>query len=297
MMRAMGPSPHQDAARELALAETVMLIGAIDTGKTTMARRIMEEAVTLGRVVGYVDADIGNTTCGPPACAGMKLVRDQADLDNLTVADGLHFVGGISPDRLVLQQVIATAALVERARQGADIVVIDTTGIVSGVVGESLKYHKMELCRPDRVVALQRGAEMEPVVGMLRRFFGAEVVSLPVESDVLPSSPDERASRRTTRFGEAFVPRVDRWRVKPTVFAPTLPSGLDPDRLNGLLVGIHDESGLCQGLGYLEVDDGTLRVVTTHGEGMQGLRLGSLRIDPATFATRPVNLREVMFGL
>lgn len=296
-MRGMGPSPHQDAARELALADTVMMIGAIDTGKTTMARRVMDEAVRLGRVVGYVDADIGNTTCGPPACAGLKLMRTEADLDNLTTADGLHFVGGISPDRLILQQVIATAALVERARQRADLVVVDTTGIVSGVVGESLKYHKMELCRPDQVVALQRGAELEPVVGMLRRFFGAIVVNLPVEPDVLPSSPDERAARRTSRFRDAFVPPLDRWRVKPTVFAPTLPSGLDPSRLDGLLVGIHDESGLCQGLGYLEVDDGTLRVVTNRGEGMQGLRLGSLRIDPESFATRPVNLREVMFGL
>ena len=293
----MGPSPHEDAARELALAETVLLIGAIDTGKTTMARRIMREALGLGKEVGYVDADIGNTTCGPPSCAGLRFVREIADLEDLATADGLHFVGGVNPDRLVLQQVIGTAALAERARQAANLVVIDTTGIVSGVVGESLKYHKMELCRPDRVVALQRGAELEPVVGMLRRFFGADVMSLPVEPDVFPSSPDERAARRTTRFREAFSAPLDRWRVKPTVFAPTLPSGLDPTRLDGLLVGVHDESGLCQGLGYLEVDDGTLRVVTNRGEGMQGLRLGSLRIEPSTFATRPVNLREVMFGL
>jgi polynucleotide 5'-kinase involved in rRNA processing len=293
----MGPSPHEDAAGELALAETVLLIGAIDTGKSTMARRIMRAAVGLGKRVGYVDADIGNTTCGPPSCTGLRFVREVADLENLATADGLHFVGGVSPDRLVLQQVIGTAALAERAREGADLVVIDTTGIVSGVVGESLKYHKMELCRPDRVVALQRGAELEPVVGMLRRFFGADVISLPVEPDVLPSSPDDRVARRTARFRDAFSPPLDRWRVKPTVFAPTLPSGLDPARLDGLLVGVHDENGLCQGLGYLEVDDGTLRVVTNRGEGMQGLRLGSLRIEPSTLATRPVNLREVMFGL
>jgi len=293
----MGPSPHEDAAREIAQVETVMLIGAIDTGKTTMARRIMREAIKLGKEVSYVDADIGNTTCGPPSCAGLRFVRELDELETLAMADGLHFVGGISPDRLVLQQVIGTAALVERARQRADLVVIDTTGIVSGVVGESLKYHKMELCRPDRVVALQRGAELEPVVGMLRRFFGADVMSLPVEPDVFPSSPDERAARRTARFRDAFSSPLDRWRVKPTVFAPTLPSALDPTRLDGLLVGVHDESGLCQGLGYLEVDDGTLRVVTNRGEGMQGLRLGSLRIEPTSFATRPVNLREVMFGL
>ena len=121
-------------------------------------------------------------------------------MDHLDRPDALHFVGGISAERLVLQQVIATAALVEQARQSADTVVIDTTGVISGVGGETLKYHKMELCRPEAVVALQRGGELEPVVGMLRRFFGAQVITAPVEPDVLPSSPDDRAGRRSARF-------------------------------------------------------------------------------------------------
>ncbi|HUO45985.1 MAG TPA: Clp1/GlmU family protein [Acidimicrobiia bacterium] len=293
----MVQSVHAEMAGELSQARTVMLIGAIDTGKTAMARRIVREAVASGKVVGYVDADIGNTTTGPPTCVGLKIISGLDGLERIQEADGLHFVGGISPDRLVLQQVIATAALVEQARQSSDLVIIDTTGLVSGVVGESLKYHKMELCRPDRVVAMQRGAELEPVVGMLRRFFGADVISLPVEPEVVPSSPDERASRRARRFGQAFQTPLDRWRVKATVFAPTLPTGLDISRLDSLLVGLHDGEGHCQGLGFLEVDDGTLRVATNQGEGMQGLRLGSLRIDPADFSTRPVNLREVMFGL
>lgn len=274
-----------------------MLIGAIDTGKTTMAQRIIRSILATGRTVGYVDADISNSTAGPPTCAALRVVKTLGDLDRIDQPDALHFVGAISPEHLVLQQVIATAALVEQAKQIADAVVIDTTGVISGVVGESLKYHKMELCRPESVVALQRGGELEPVIGMLRRFFGAEVVTAPVEPDVLPSSPDDRASRRSARFQEAFGPPLERWRVKPTVFAPTLPSELDPNRLDGILVGIHDSDGRCQGLGRLEVDDGTLRVLTNRGEGMQGLRLGSVRLDLDGFNTRPVNLREVMFGI
>jgi polynucleotide 5'-kinase involved in rRNA processing len=290
-------SVHQEIAQQLADVASVMLIGAIDTGKTTMARRIVGAAVEAGRTVGYVDADIGNSSIGPPSCVSLKVIRNQGDMNQLDRPDALHFVGGISAERLVLQQVIATAALVEQARQSADTVVIDTTGVISGVGGETLKYHKMELCRPDAVVALQRGGELEPVVGMLRRFFGAKVVTAPVEPDVLPSSPDDRAGRRSDRFELAFAPPLEKWRVKPTVFAPTLPTGLDPSRLDGLLVGIHDAEGRCQGLGRLEVDDGTLRVLTNKGDGMQGLRLGSVRIDLDGFSAKPVNLREVMFGL
>ena len=297
MMRAVSISVHQEIAEQIAGVASVMLIGAIDTGKTTMARRIVAAAIAAGRTVGYVDADISNSSIGPPSCASLKFFRTDSDLEHFERPDALHFVGGISAERMVLQQVIATAALVEQARQSSDIVVIDTTGVISGVGGETLKYHKMELCRPDTVVALQRGSELEPVVGMLRRFFGAQVVTAPVEPDVLPSSPDDRAGRRSARFAKAFTQPLEKWRVKPTVFAPTLPTGLDPSRLDGLLVGIHDAEGRCQGLGRLEVNDGTLRVLTNKGDGMQGLRLGSVRIDMGAFTAKPVNLREVMFGL
>ncbi len=289
---------HQELAQELAANQSVMLIGALDTGKTTMARRLVDEALSLGKSVGFIDADIGNSSVGPPACVAMRIIRTPSDLaSGWDRPDALHFVGGISPERLVLQHVIATAALVEAARAEADLIVIDTSPMIAGVVGETLKYHKMELCRPEAVVALQRGGELEPVVGMLRRFFGANVFAAPVEVDVRPSSPDERMGRRAERLAAAFAGPLEKWRVKPTVFAPTLPTGLDLTRLDGLLVGIHDVDGRCQGLGRLEVEEGTLRVLTNRGEGMQGLRLGSLRLDLDKLEVRPVNLRELMFGV
>lgn len=294
-------SQHEEIAFELHQASSVMCIGALDTGKTTMARRLIEGALAAGRSVGYVDSDIGNSSLGPPACASLRVFRNPADLEQnfnqSSPPDALHFVGGISPERLVLQQVTATAALVEQARAEADMVVMDTSPMIAGVVGETLKYHKMELCRPEAVVALQRGGELEPVVGMIRRFFGGNVHTAPVEGEVRPSSPDERMGRRSERIKAAFAPPLEKWRVRTTVFAPTLPSGLDPGRLDGLLVGVHDGDGRCQGLGRLEVDDGTLKVLTNRGEGMQGLRLGSLRLDLDRGDVRPVNLRELMFGL
>jgi len=275
----------------------VMLMGAPDTGKSTLARQILTAALARGQTVGYVDADIAQTTVGPPTCIGLRLLRSASDLDTIDVADDLRFVGSIAPDRFRLQQVVGTASLVDVARSESDLIVVDTTGAVSGVVGQTLKYHKVELIRPDSIVALQRGAEMEPIVGLLRRFFSVEVTTVPVHPDVVAMSPSERATARAARFADALTGDLQKWRVRPTVFAPTLPTGLDLARLDGMLVGVHDRQGRCLGLGALDYDDGTLRVVTSVGEGMAGLRLGSLRLDPATRQTTNVNLREVMFGL
>jgi polynucleotide 5'-hydroxyl-kinase GRC3/NOL9 len=275
----------------------IMLIGAPDTGKTTLARQLLAAGVAAGRTSAYIDADVGQTMVGPPACVGLRWVRSSDDLDDFSKADDLRFVGSISPERLVLQEVLATATLVEVARTEADLIIIDTTGAVSGVTGQTLKYHKMELCRPDVVVALQRGSEMEPMVGLLRRFFSAEVELTSVHPDVIPVSPEERRHHRTQRFADAFAPPLNRFRVKPTVFAPALPTGLDLSRLDGMLVGVHDGAGRCLGLGVLEHEEDALRVLTNVGEGMKGLRLGSLTIDMDTYETRPANLREIMFGL
>ena len=289
---------HHGLAEELAsYGGVVMMVGEPDTGKSTISKIMIRAALARGRTVAYIDGDLAQTTVGPPACIGLRWLRRSDDLDTLGQFDDLRFVGGITPDRYRLQQVTGVASLVDSVRGEADLIVIDTTGAVSGVVGQTLKYHKVELCRPDVVVALQRGSEIEPLVGLLRRFFSSEVRTVPVPSDLNPISPSERAERRAAHFAAAFKEPIQRWRVRPTVFAPTLPSGFDLERLDGMVVGIHNQSARCLGLGVLGYDDGALRVITAYGEGMAGLRLGSLRLNLDTYATVSVNLRELMFGL
>lgn len=292
------PTPIEQAVIDtIERGGVTMLIGAPDTGKSTLARMIIEAAAASGRIVAYVDGDLGQTTVGPPTCVGLKWIREPSDMTDMSAADALRFVGGITPDRFRLQQVVGVASLVDEARADADLIVVDTTGSISGVVGQTLKYHKTELCRPESILALQRGSELEPVIGMLERFFTVSVTTLPVHPDVLPISPDARTAIRAKKFAEAFSQQLQKWRVRPTVFAPSLPTGLDLSRLHNMLVGVHDGDGRCLGLGILEYDDGALRVVTAVGDGMKGLRLGSVVVDPETWRTTTVNLKEIMFGL
>lgn len=293
----MADPQHEALARSAAAPGVTMLIGGLDTGKTTVARDAVRYALAEGRTPVLVDADVGISTVGPPACVGMKVFKSEADLETIDEPDGLHFVGAITAARLVLQQVVATAVMVERARNLGDVIIIDTTAVAAGVSGETLKYHKAELCRPDRVIALQRGEEMEPVVGMLRRFLDLDVTTAPTDPGLNPLGPDERAQKRVDAFARALQPPMERWKVRPTVFAPTLPVGLNLGRLDSVLVGVQDSAGGCLGLGILQVEDETLRVMTNVGEGMTGLRLGSIRIDPTTYNSTTISLRELMFGV
>jgi hypothetical protein len=173
-------------------AGVIMLVGGPDTGKTSLAKFLLRDGLARARKVAFVDADIGTSTVGPPACVGLKWIKSAHDFERLYEADELRFVGSTQPQGVILPHVVAAGALVDVARRSADFIVLDTTGMVQGVVGQTLKYHLMEACDPALVVAMQRGTEMEPTIGMLQRFLGARVARAGPLPDLVPLGPEEK---------------------------------------------------------------------------------------------------------
>jgi polynucleotide 5'-hydroxyl-kinase GRC3/NOL9 len=285
--------------RVVSHAGVVVLIGGLDSGKSTMGRAIARAALAAGRRPAYVDADLGQKTVGPPGCVALRMLTQPGDAEpeSLATPDSMYFVGSTSPQGQLLPLVVGTGLLLARAQdEGADLVVVDTNGLVSGVYGQLLKFHKIELTRPDIVIGLHRGEELEPILGILQRFFSTEVVALPVHPDVRPASVEERAERREQAFRAYFSGPLQRWRIKPTVFMPSLPALFEQEQLDRVLVGLADGEGGYSGLGYLEysAEDGLLRLISPVGEAPKALRIGSVRLDP-DFRVRRVDLRN-LFG-
>jgi polynucleotide 5'-hydroxyl-kinase GRC3/NOL9 len=278
---------------------TVLLVGGLDTGKSTLSRMLLRAGVEAGRSSAFLDADVGQKTVGPPTTISLKAVRSVADLEpeTLATADALSFVGSTSPQGYLLPVVTGVVALAQRARDGgADLLVVDSGGLVSGISGQILKYHKVEMLRPDLVVGLQRGEELQPLLGVIQRFFSTEVVSLGVHPDVVPTTVEQRAENREAAMRRYFSAELHRWRVKPTVFMPALPPMFNLANLDRLLVGLSDGDGGYLGIGYLEYgpEDGVLRLISPVAEGPKALRLGSVRLEESYRAKR-VDLRNV-FG-
>jgi polynucleotide 5'-hydroxyl-kinase GRC3/NOL9 len=284
------------AARE---ANTVLFVGGLDAGKSTLARATAAFALRLGRTVAYLDADVAQKTVGPPATVGLKHVREPDDLtlERLSHADALGFVGSTSPQDHLLPMVGALARLRDRARaEGSDLIVVDTSGLVSGIWGQLVKYYKVDMLEPDLVVGLQRGQELEPILGVIQRFFGVDVVELPIHPSVVPTSVEQRSAQREQAMASYFRGELQRFRVKPTVFMPTLPPLFDLRELDRLLVGLSDGAGGFTGLGYLEhvPEDGGLRLISPVAEAPKALRLGSVRLE-GDLRARRVDLRT-LFG-
>jgi polynucleotide 5'-hydroxyl-kinase GRC3/NOL9 len=278
---------------------TVVLFGGLDTGKSTLSHALLAAAVEAGRPAAFIDADVGQKTVGPPATVTLKHVRGLGDLEAATMAkeDALWFVGSTSPEGHLLQVVTAVESVFRLAKEaGADFVVVDSSGLVSGIHGQILKYHKVELLRPDLVVGLQRGEELLPLLGVIQRFFATEVVPVGVHPDVVPTTVEQRAENRERAMARYFAGDLHRFRVKPTVFMPALPPLFDLTQLDHLLVGLSDGAGGYLGLGYLEhvPEEGLLRLISPVAAGPKALRLGSVRLEEGYRAKR-VDLRN-LFG-
>jgi polynucleotide 5'-kinase involved in rRNA processing len=278
----------------------VLLLGALDTGKTTFGVELARRSVAAGISTAIVDADIVQSSVGPPTTVGLKFFHQMAEMtrESLREADGLGFVGSLIPKGHLLPLVTSTSKLVTKAREaGTEMVIVDTTSLVSGLYGQSLKFFKMDLVRPDFVVAFGRGGELEPLVGMAQRFTPADVMELGVSRDVVVRSVEERMASREEQFAAYFATGTSRWRVRPTVFMPSLPPEFDLALLEGLVVGMEDGKGNCVGIGVLEYEatEDILRMVSPVTEGVRGLRLGSIRMETSGRSRGPVDLRQ-LFG-
>ncbi len=135
-------------------ARRVLLLGPGDAGKSTLCRVLLRRAARSGRGVAVLDADPGQKLVGPPACA--TLGRGEAP-----ALSALAFVGALDPLRGWRPLVAGTGRLAAEAE--ADLLVVNTSGLLAGA-GRRLKAAKIAAARPDLLVALGKGADLEAVL-------------------------------------------------------------------------------------------------------------------------------------
>lgn len=197
------PAEWQAALERLAKeARVVMLLGSVDVGKTTFCEALAAAGVSAGRRVAVLDADIGQSEIGPPGCIGLAMpTQVPFRLQDLKPV-GLYFVGSTTPIGFMVECVAGVRRLATRAASlGAELTVVDTTGLVHGHLGRKLKAGKVDVLAPDAVVVLQRAGEAEHVV---RTCPPSRLVRLPVPEQIRPKPTQMRSLRRSSRLAAYF---------------------------------------------------------------------------------------------
>ncbi|MEP6754367.1 MAG: Clp1/GlmU family protein [Chthonomonadales bacterium] len=191
---------------ELSNAQGIVLImGPVDAGKSTFTTLLANTAFSAGRSVAVVDSDVGQSDIGPPGCVGLgKLTGEIRTLGDLEV-DALAFVGSTSPNGVMIELLSGTNSMAARAKShGADLIIVDTSGVVSGTAFQRLKSAKIDLLVPVHIVAIERHAECEHILRPLKHHAGISIHRLTPATAITTKSGVLRQQRRTMKFSKAF---------------------------------------------------------------------------------------------
>jgi polynucleotide 5'-hydroxyl-kinase GRC3/NOL9 len=238
------PDPTWEAAlRRAAEVRVTLIVGETDTGKTSFTTYLANSLLGHGLRVGVVDADLGQSDIGPPTTIGLGLIRQPVERLGEAEVVGLYFVGSTSPQGHLLSTVIGTKQMVEKALAlGFDRVLVDTSGLVQGELGRTLKQHKIDLIAPELLCCLQRTDECEPILKPYALGSRPEILRLAPGPAGRKRSQEERRQHRERTlqayFHDARTLPLDLTRVvlkRPSLFVGQPLQSRQLEELSGLL--------------------------------------------------------------
>jgi polynucleotide 5'-hydroxyl-kinase GRC3/NOL9 len=186
-----------------------ILLGATDTGKSTLAQFLISSLCQQGLKVALVDADIGQSFLGPPTTIGFSVFKSDPDWHLILSPPEIFFVGSITPEGHFSVHLKGVKRMADKAASyGVDVILVDTTGFVSGEGGKELKQRKIDLLSPRLILALQKSNELEPILEHYKGNPHLRIIRLPLSEQVRPRSMDERRMYRTDKFQAYFKQSV-----------------------------------------------------------------------------------------
>lgn len=259
----------------------VFLLGAADTGKTTLLKQIAASYLDAGFKVGLIDSDLGQSTIGPPTTIGMLTAR--GDLPDLFWSQALYFVGNNNPVGRLMEVVVGSRRMVDKAiADDAEAIIFDSSGLVGPPYGTALKYHKIDLLRPGFIVAIERTDELEPIVYRLSGCSDTKVLRTRPSAEARPVSTAERTRYRQMQYRRYFesatlrIFDLSELKLYPPGF---LYGKVDPI---GLLVGLQADDWNTVAVGIIKsLDEGTVSIYAPYPPDVDicGLIAGYIKLS------------------
>jgi len=140
---------------------TVMVLGTVDSGKTSFCTYLINRLLHEKQKVAILDGDLGQSDIGPPCTVAYTLVtKPITDLFNLE-AKNAFFVGSTSPSATI-DKVIddLTSLKKEILSNEPNFVVINTDGWVEGEEAVNYKTRLIRALNPDVIFCLQQKDEL-----------------------------------------------------------------------------------------------------------------------------------------
>ncbi len=134
-----------------------VVVGPVDSGKTSLSTMIANVALSRGLKVAVIDADIGQGDLAPPGFIALKFYDRPTLWLREFKGDVLRFVGYITPTYPTAAERLISAVrdLVQIARdRGSEVIVVNTDGWISGYSAIEHKLDLVKSVRPTHLLVL-----------------------------------------------------------------------------------------------------------------------------------------------
>lgn len=177
----------------------IMVIGEPDTGKSTLVAALASWFYRHKRKTAVVDCDVGQADIGPPGSISYGFVERPVSTMREIVRRGSYVVGGNSPYNRLLPTVAGAAACCRAAeKDGADVIILDTSGLVRPFAGVRLKCAKVSAVLPDLVIVLETPG-VRTLIARLKAH-GYQMLLLHPLPEARIRSVEERQENRVSRW-------------------------------------------------------------------------------------------------
>ncbi len=260
----------------------IMLIGGVDSGKTTLARYLLWELLRKReREIAFLDTDVGQSILGPPSTLGMGIFDKFPQDWEKILPWKMWFVGTVSPSGFLLEVITGSKKMLEEVESsGIRDVIIDTCGMVSGWEGVRLKFFQIKWLTPDHIILLERGEELKELKDLIK-VMGGSFYHLQVGPWVKERKREERRNYRKLKFKQYFQGSEE---VSIEISQVAILNSCVPWQEN-LLLGLSEKKGFSLGLGLFKKREKNRITFLTPLKNLERIKIiqaGTLRINPKT---------------
>jgi polynucleotide 5'-hydroxyl-kinase GRC3/NOL9 len=195
------PESWQTVVKKVLATESkpvvVMIVGAIDVGKTSFCMYLANIAIRKKLHVAFVDADLGQSDLGPPSTIGScKITRPIRDPFE-TEAEDICFVGVTNPSSALNEVISGITKMTAKAlKLGVDLVIVNTDGWVEGEDAVRYKLALAKRIKPSMLVGIQEQSELTFLLGAL-----PEIQSVAIESSSATRKRDREERKLLRELG------------------------------------------------------------------------------------------------
>jgi polynucleotide 5'-hydroxyl-kinase GRC3/NOL9 len=258
-----------------------VIVGDVDSGKSSLCTFLANVSVHTGLRVGLVDADVGQADIGPPTTvSSANLSQPILSLQEVQ-PETAFFVGDTSPSSVPVKLIQSLVRLKDDLTRSSDVVILNTDGWVGDSAALRFKEELVHETEADLVLGLSRAEEIDPLLSIL----SSASLKLSSSNYARTRSKEERKGAREAGYrrflGSSKIMKIRQDDTTLRMFDHPEQSILRWDRsFKGFLGGLLDSQERLLGIGRIrEMSDGHALVETQTSERPRFLEIGNILLS------------------